>query len=107
VADVGLALTYWHDIGDEERARLPVLVGVTAQPGFPTTEEFAAYYARRTGRDLSTLPFYRALASMKLAVIMEGVRARYRHGHTVGPGYADVDDAVPELAARGLRLLRD
>jgi aminoglycoside phosphotransferase (APT) family kinase protein len=106
LADLGLALTYWHDAGDQERAQIPVAVGVTAQPGFPSSAEFAAAYARRTGRDLSALPFYVALGHMKLAVIMEGVHARYRGGHTVGAGYADVTDAVPALVARGLRTLR-
>ena len=29
LADLGLALTYWHDLGDAERELIPVAVGVT------------------------------------------------------------------------------
>jgi hypothetical protein len=42
---------------------------------------------------------------MKLAVILEGVHARYLGGQTVGAGYEKVGPAVPLLAARGLRAL--
>ena len=41
LADLGLTLTYWHDIGDTERAIVTVAQGVTAHPGFPTADEFA------------------------------------------------------------------
>jgi aminoglycoside phosphotransferase (APT) family kinase protein len=106
LADLGLALTYWHDRDDADRAAIPVAVGVTAHEGFPTGREFAEAYARRTGRDLGELPFYLALATMKLAVVLEGVHARYVGGHTVSAGYEGVGDAVPALVARGLRLIR-
>jgi aminoglycoside phosphotransferase (APT) family kinase protein len=104
LADLGLALTYWHDHGDDERASIPVAVGVTAHEGFPSGREFAEAYAVRTGRDLTELPFYLALAAMKLAVVLEGVHARYVGGHTVSAGYEGVGDAVPALVARGLEL---
>jgi hypothetical protein len=42
---------------------------------------------------------------MKLAVILEGVHARYLNGQTVSSGYAAAAPAVPLLVARGLRLL--
>jgi aminoglycoside phosphotransferase (APT) family kinase protein len=104
LADLGLALTYWHDHGDDERASIPVAVGVTAHEGFPSGREFAEAYALRTGRDLTELPFYLALAAMKLAVVLEGVHARYVGGHTVSAGYEGVGAAVPALVARGLEL---
>jgi aminoglycoside phosphotransferase (APT) family kinase protein len=105
LADLGLALTYWHDPGDAERGAIPVAAGVTAHEGFPTGREFAEAYARRTGRDLDALPFYLALGAMKLAVVLEGVHARYVGGHTVSAGYEGVAEAVPALVARGLRLV--
>jgi aminoglycoside phosphotransferase (APT) family kinase protein len=105
VADLALAMTYWHDRGDEQRASIPVAVGVTALEGFPTAAELAERYSERTGRDLDQLPFYLGLANMKLAVILEGVVARHRGGHTVSGGYDQLGDAVPELVARGLRTL--
>jgi aminoglycoside phosphotransferase (APT) family kinase protein len=105
IADLATTLSYWHDPGDAERWKIPVSAGLTDKPGFPTAESLAATYAARTGRDLGNLSFYLGLAWMKLAVICEGVHARYLGGQTVGEGYAKVGPAVPLLAARGLRAL--
>jgi aminoglycoside phosphotransferase (APT) family kinase protein len=105
IADLATTLSYWHDPGDVERGEIPVSAGLTDQPGFPTAESLAAAYAARTGRDLGNLSFYLGLAWMKLAVICEGVHARYLGGQTLGEGYAKVGPAVPLLAARGLRAL--
>jgi aminoglycoside phosphotransferase (APT) family kinase protein len=106
LADLAVTMTYWHDPGDTERGRIPVSAGLTDKPGFPAAAELAQAYAERTGTDLRNLSFYIALAWMKLAVICEGVHARYLGGQTVGPGYERVGPAVPMLAARGLRALR-
>jgi aminoglycoside phosphotransferase (APT) family kinase protein len=105
IADLATTLSYWHDPGDVERREIPVSAGLTDQPGFPTAAALAAAYAARTGRDLGNLSFYLGLAWMKLAVICEGVHARYLGGQTLGEGYAKVGPAVPLLAARGLRAL--
>jgi len=105
LADLAVTLTYWHDAGDVERGDIPVSAGLTDKPGFPTGRELASAYAMRTGRDLGNLSFYLALSWMKLAVICEGVHARYLGGQTVGPGYEKVGPAVPLLVARGLRAL--
>jgi aminoglycoside phosphotransferase (APT) family kinase protein len=105
LADLGLTLTYWHDRGDEERARIPVAAGVTALDGFPTGAELAQRYAERTGRNVDGLAFYTTLGAMKLAVILEGVHARHLAGQTVGDGYETAGIAVPVLVARGLRTL--
>jgi aminoglycoside phosphotransferase (APT) family kinase protein len=105
LGDLGLMLTYWHDLGDDERAQIPVAAGVTAVEGFPTSSEVAALYAQNTGRSLDQLDFYTALGTMKLAVILEGVHSRYLSGASVSDGYAGVGAAVPLLVARGLRLI--
>jgi aminoglycoside phosphotransferase (APT) family kinase protein len=105
LADLGLTLTYWHDRDDAERSELPVAIGVTTPQGFPSSAEFAERYSQLTGRDLSDLPFYRALGAMKLAVIMEGVHARHIHGHTISGGYEGAGDAVPAMVARALHQL--
>jgi aminoglycoside phosphotransferase (APT) family kinase protein len=107
LADLAVTLSYWHDPGDVERGDIPVSAGLTDKPGFPTAASLAAAYAARTGRDLDNLSFYMALAWMKLAVICEGIHARYLGGQTVGAGYEKVAPAVPLLAARGLRALRE
>ena len=105
LADLAVTLSYWHDPGDVERGYIPVSAGITDKPGFPAARALAEDYAARTGRSLDNLSFYMALAWMKLAVICEGVHARYLGGQTVGPGYEKVGPAVPLLAARGLQAL--
>ena len=105
LADLGTTMAYWHDEGDAERYDIPVAAGVTAWPGFPSAAGFAERYATANGRELRDLDFYLALGTTKLAVILEGVHARYLNGQASGPGYATAGQAVPVLVARGLRQL--
>lgn len=76
-----------------------------AAPGFPTPDEVVARYAERSGRDLSSIGFYVALACFKLAVISEGIHYRYLHGQTVGEGFGAVGAAVEPLLRSGLAAL--
>ncbi len=96
LADVGLLIPYWPQREDE-----PVALGQPANlaPGFPTREELLARYAERSGRDLSQLDFYVALGYWKLAIILEGVYARYAAG-----GYGKVDDGIQAFARLVERL---
>ncbi|WP_049574902.1 phosphotransferase family protein [Nonomuraea sp. SBT364] len=105
LADLGLTLTYWHEAGDEERASIPVAGDVTTAPGFLNAAEFAEHYAKASGRDISDLGFYVAFGNFKLAVIVEGIHARFRQGKTVGEGFDRIGSAVPTLIARAHRML--
>lgn len=106
LTDLAMLLVYWSDAGDDERLLIPVAAGVTAFPGFFTRAQIAEGYARATGRDLADLDFFVALASFKLAVVLEGIRARHLAGNTVGEGFDRYDDAVPVLVGAALRRLR-
>ena len=44
--------------------------------GLPATAELIEHYAQRSSRDLSSMPWYAALACFKLAIILEGTYAR-------------------------------
>ncbi|MEV0615263.1 phosphotransferase family protein [Nonomuraea sp. NPDC050404] len=103
LADLGLTLTYWRD--REEGQELPVSGDVTAAPGFMNVREFAAHYSKTSGRDISDLGFYVAFGNFKLAVILEGIHARFRQGKTVGEGFDGIGAAVPSLIARAHRML--
>ncbi|RAY11877.1 phosphotransferase family protein [Actinomadura craniellae] len=105
LSDLGLTLTYWAQESDEQADRLPVGATVTATPGFHTRQEFAERYAGLTGFDLSQLDFYVAFACFKLAVILEGIHARFLQGATVGEGFAQIGDSVPVLLDRAHRIL--
>jgi aminoglycoside phosphotransferase (APT) family kinase protein len=77
LADVGMLMVYWSQPGDEITA---LFDPPTLASGFPTREELRARYAERSGRDLSELDFFVALAYWKLAIILEGVMARFAAG---------------------------
>jgi len=84
-------MAYWP-----ERDAPDIAIGMPANlaPGFPTREELAARYAEASGRDLADLDFYTALGYWKLAIILEGVYARYSSG-----GYGEASAADPGLEA--------
>lgn len=101
LADLGLSLVY------RDPAFGPVLGGGAASTSerMPSGDVLAEWYARASGRDLGELDFYLALGYFKIAVIAEGIHARYLSGKTVGEGFDTVGEAVPELVAAGLKAL--
>jgi aminoglycoside phosphotransferase (APT) family kinase protein len=113
LADLGLTLVYWTEDGEEgwlTPAGSPagtrgVTADATASPGFWTRAEFAAEYARLTGRDVSRIGYYVAFGYFKLAVVLEGIHARYQQGKTVGEGFEQEGFAVPLLIARAHEVL--
>ena len=55
--------------------------------GFLSRDEVVERYATKSGRDVSQLDFYEMLAAYKLAIILEGIHARFLMGKTVGEGF--------------------
>jgi aminoglycoside phosphotransferase (APT) family kinase protein len=102
LADLGLLLVYWAEPGDTE---LPLGTAPTTLPGFPTRAELAEAYAARSGRAVDELDYYQAFGYWKLAVILEGVYARYAAG-AYGQGddqtWRAFADTVVQLADRAL-----
>jgi aminoglycoside phosphotransferase (APT) family kinase protein len=99
LTDVGLLIVY------QRMDRLDEGPMASDAPGYPSEAEILARYAERSGRDLSGLGFYIALASFKLAVILEGIHFRYVHGQTVGEGFENIGELVEPLVASGLAAL--
>jgi aminoglycoside phosphotransferase (APT) family kinase protein len=101
LTDVGLLIVYqqMERLGDGPMA--------SAAPGYPTVAEVLAQYAECSGRDLSSLGFYIALASFKAAVILEGIHFRYVHGQTVGEGFQEIGAMVEPLVAAGLAAIQE
>jgi aminoglycoside phosphotransferase (APT) family kinase protein len=102
LADLGLLLVYWDEV---TAAVTGTEHAVSANAGFPKVDDLAEQYAAATGLDLSDLGFYVAFGYFKLAVIAEGIHARYLAGRTVGRGFETVGAAVPQLVARELAAL--
>ncbi len=99
LADVGLLMVYWPDRGEDGEE--PIALGQPANlaSGFPTRAELRDRYAERSGRDLSQLDFFVALGYWKLAIILEGVYARYAAGQ-----YGKVDPGIEHFARLVERL---
>jgi aminoglycoside phosphotransferase (APT) family kinase protein len=102
LTDVALLVVY-RGIAKEQDAG-PVADAPSAS-GFLGTEEMVERYAERSGRDLSAMGFYVALAYFKLAVVLEGIHYRYTQGQTVGAGFEDVGRMVGPLVSAGLHSL--
>jgi aminoglycoside phosphotransferase (APT) family kinase protein len=102
LADLGLAIAYWHAPGDSERAKIPVANEVTALKGFYSAVQFADEYAKSTHVDLSDLNFYQAFGCFKLAAILAGVQSRLSGRDSQQS--PDFTEAVPILLSRGLKL---
>ena len=100
LADVGYLGVYWSDPG-EPQARPNDPTGID---GFPTYTELLERYATRTGRDLSDIGYYVAFSSWRLAVISEGVYARFLNG---AMGDQEIDPATMAGFKVGTERLAD
>jgi len=98
LADLGLSLVYWTEAGEEDLLR-GVGESVTTGAGFLTRDQIAARYAELTGRDLSRLDYYMAFGCFKLAVVLEGIHARFLQHKTVGEGFEREGQVVATLIA--------
>ena len=96
LADVGYLGVYWSDGPSSAlRANDPTPAG-----GFPSYASLVERYARTTGRDMSEIDYYVAFSCWRLAVISEGVYARYLHG---AMGKQDgIDLSTMKLGPEGL-----
>jgi aminoglycoside phosphotransferase (APT) family kinase protein len=105
LADVGLLLVYWAQRGDEVQ---PLGHAPTFASGFPARQELVERYAARSGRDVSDLDFFMALAHWKLAAILEGVYSRYAAGAygATGDEFSHFPRVVEKLAEAALAAAR-
>jgi aminoglycoside phosphotransferase (APT) family kinase protein len=97
---------YWFD-GElvNARANDPTPAG-----GFPLYAELLDRYATRTGRDVSGIGYYVAFSCWRLAVISEGVYARYLHGAMGEQEGIDLDQfrvGTEALAERALKSMKE
>ena len=75
LADLGLALAYWPEIGD------PLPPGPFAHlllAGFPSRAELVERYVRASGRSVRSVAFWLVLSAWKVALISLGILGRLR-----------------------------
>jgi aminoglycoside phosphotransferase (APT) family kinase protein len=108
LADVGYLTVTWAQQDDPTDSTFAGLSAATRKPGFMTRDELTARYEERSGRLISALHWYQALAMWKAAVFMEGNYKRYTLGASDDAYLAHFDEGVPALAekAREVALSR-
>ena len=105
LADLGYLGVYWSD-ADAPSMRLG---DATVAGGFPSFDEMVQRYALRTGLDCSNINYYKAFGAWRLAIISEGVLARYIHGQMANEDpdvIASFRAGAEQLADSALTLIR-
>lgn len=100
LSDLGILCSFWDHEGEFHN---PITAGATALPGFPTRDEVVSRYAALRGIDIAELDWYMVFADFKIAVILEGIHARHRQGHTQGEDFENVGAMVGPLLDRALQ----
>jgi aminoglycoside phosphotransferase (APT) family kinase protein len=98
LADIGYMTATWSEPGADRRETMFDLLTVTRAEGFMTRDQLIARYEERSGRSMSDLRWYQALAIWKAAVFMEGNYKRSLAGTTDDPYLKFFDEGVPQLA---------
>jgi aminoglycoside phosphotransferase (APT) family kinase protein len=107
LSDLGYTLIYWGEEQDPPALRpAGSHLAVTAHPGFFTRSQLVEAYARGSGRDVTAIDYYQVLALFKLAIITEGIHARFLMGKTVGEGFEGLASHVVQLTERALEIAR-
>jgi aminoglycoside phosphotransferase (APT) family kinase protein len=80
------------------------LTTVTHGEGFPDRDELVERYAEQSGRSVSDLKWYQALAIWKATVFMEGNYKRAMLGNSDDPYLKGFGEAVPQLGEAARRI---
>ena len=80
------------------------LTTVTHGEGFPDRDELVERYAEQSGRSVSDLKWYQALAIWKATVFMEGNYKRAMLGNSDDPYLKAFGEGVPQLAEAAKRI---
>ncbi|GAA0655898.1 phosphotransferase family protein [Salarchaeum japonicum] len=104
-ADLGWMLSYWRDAKDPEPAVPELEATFMQRDGYPTRVELVERWENQTGLDFEHERFYRALAVYKLAGLGEMFYRRYLEGNSDDPMYPLMEERVPALADRAVRII--
>jgi aminoglycoside phosphotransferase (APT) family kinase protein len=104
LADVGYMTVTWIEPDDPDDTMFSNIGAVTRREGFPSRAELIARYEERSGRSMSALNWYQALALWKAAVFMEGNYKRFQSGSSDDQYLALFDRGVPMLAEKAREI---
>jgi aminoglycoside phosphotransferase (APT) family kinase protein len=105
LADLGYLCTFWVDRGDPP-AGIFEQHALTRAPGWLTRAELVARYEERSGRSMSDIRWYQALALWKIIVFMEGNYRRALAGSVDDPYLTSFGEAIAGLAERAEAFTR-
>jgi aminoglycoside phosphotransferase (APT) family kinase protein len=105
LADLGYLCTFWVD-RDDPPAGIFEQHALTRAPGWPTRAELVARYEERSGRSMSDIRWYQALALWKIIVFMEGNFRRALAGSVDDPYLEEFGAAIAGLADRAEAFTR-
>jgi aminoglycoside phosphotransferase (APT) family kinase protein len=106
LADVGYMTVTWVEPDDPDDTMFASVGALTRREGFPAREDLIARYEERSGRSMSALNWYQALALWKAAVFMEGNYKRFQSGSSDDQYLALFDRGVPMLAEKAREIAR-
>ncbi len=106
--DLGGALAYWIEAGDDEAFRR-LKRQPSDLPGMLTRWEMVQAYTARTGLEVTREQwlFYEVFGLFRLAVIAQQIYYRYHLGQTTNEAYAGFLPMVHYLEQRCLRLIEE
>jgi aminoglycoside phosphotransferase (APT) family kinase protein len=105
LADLGYLCTFWVD-RDDPPAGIFERHALTRAPGWPARAELVARYEERSGRSMSDIRWYQALALWKIIVFMEGNYRRALAGSVDDPYLKAFGEAIAGLADRAEAFTR-
>jgi len=105
LADLGYFCTLYVERDDPTLGKFE-LSRVTREEGWPTRAELVARYEERSGRSMTDIRWYQALALWKSIVFMEGNFKRASSGMSDDPFLKAFGDGVTMLAERAEALTR-
>jgi len=101
--DLGNGMAYWTNQEDPALGVVPCFL--TREPGAMTRLEVAEHYGACTGRDVSHMDFYYVFGLLKLAVIVQQIYYRYKHGLTKDKRFASLILMVGALGMKAAGVI--
>ena len=101
LTDVGLLVVYQTLAAQDDF----VPPRMSPDQGFLSPMDMVVRYVQSSPRDTTNLAWYVGFGYFKLAVVAEGIHARFLQGKTVGSGFSHFGAAVPRLLDAALLAL--
>ena len=102
--DLGTTLAYWANDEDPDLLKMAAS-NPSALPGNPSRAELVQMYAEKSGTDIGDMVFYYVYGLFKLAVVVQQIYYRYKHGFTKDKRFANMNYLAQGMCQMGLRAI--